>query len=77
MKREKKTAPPLITSVEISGKSEVLICLCRGLLFYSSERIETDTPLGEITVCGERLTMRWAGDGKLLICGIIRSVNFM
>lgn len=64
-------------SIEISGKSEILICGCTGITYYSETEVGLLSPEGEVSVGGEKLTMRWAGEGKLLIDGKISAVNFL
>ncbi|MBQ9510631.1 MAG: YabP/YqfC family sporulation protein [Clostridia bacterium] len=77
MKKKKPLPIPKInkSSVEIDGNKEVLICGCKGLEHYSETSVMIAVPEGRINVCGENMTMRWAGAGKLLVCGKIYSVT--
>lgn len=76
---EKRRLPsPLArASAELSGREEVLLCGCTGLSLYSPDEVRINTRLGEVSVFGGSLVMRWAGEGKLLVCGKISSVVFL
>lgn len=68
--------PPVKNStVEIDGSKEALICGCKGIEHYSETDVKISVPEGSICVSGEKLIMRWAGAGKLLVCGKINSVT--
>lgn len=74
--KKKITVPKIIkSSVELSGTAEALVTGCLGLVFYAQNEVRIKTPEGELSVLGEKLIMRWAGAGKLLVSGNISSVS--
>ena len=77
MQKKRKLLLPVIDSgnVEINGKKEILVCGCKGLDHYSETEIIISVPDGKYHIVGEKMTMRWAGAGKLMICGEISEVK--
>lgn len=76
MKKRLPALPRLTSSsAEISGRNEILVCGCTALRHYSDDKVVIGTPEGTTVVSGKKLVMRWAGYGKLLICGELASVT--
>lgn len=61
--------------VEIAGENRVLIECHRGVLAYSSERIQVGVRYGSLCICGCGLELVHMSREKLIICGKIDSVN--
>lgn len=77
MKKRKSPISEITRScIEISGRDEILTCGCKGLSFYSRDEVKIIVSEGEISIRGNNLSMRWAGDGCLLIEGEISAVEF-
>lgn len=75
--KEKKRA--LITqelNIEISGGRAVLISGCGGIIGFSDTEIGLSTVSRPVWITGEKLTLSWAGEGRLMIKGEIASVGF-
>ena len=76
MRKKERLRMPVITcsNIEINGRKEILICGCKGLDRYSGTDVVISVPEGLVKINGKNLTMRWAGAGKLFICGEIRDI---
>ena len=74
MKNNKRIAARLPLSVEISGRGEVLISGCTGILRFSEDEIGVRTESSPVAVRGAKLTLCWAGEGRLMIKGRIDAV---
>ena len=81
-KRNKtKTTPPRVPPIpretlEIAERRELLICGVNGIGEYSRETIRILTAKGEIAVVGEKLTLCWAGERRLMLRGEIGQIVF-
>lgn len=75
MKNDKKIVR-LPLSVEISDRGEVLVSGCTGILRFSEDEIVMRTERSPVAVKGAKLTLCWAGEGRLLIKGRIDAVLF-
>lgn len=78
MKIKKRTEQkPMTTNsaVEISGRREVLVSGCTGILSFSDEKIGIRAKNEEIRIIGNALALCWAGEGRLLIKGEIDSIE--
>ena len=77
MRKKRHFTIPVMESgnIEISGKKEILVCGCKCLDHYSESEIIVSVPEGKYHIVGEKMTMRWAGAGKLMICGKISEVK--
>lgn len=76
MKNNKRIAARLPLSVEISGRGEVLISGCTGILRFSEDEIGVRTESSPVAVRGAKLTLCWAGEGRLMIKGRVDAVQF-
>ena len=74
MKNNKRIAAHLPLYVEISGRGEVLISGCTGILRFSEDEIGVRTESSPVAVRGAKLTLCWAGEGRLMIKGRIDAV---
>ncbi len=76
MKHQPKTTPLLPKeTVEIAARRELLVGGVCGIADYSPERIGIRTGEGILAVCGNHLTMCWAGEKRLMLRGQILSVT--
>lgn len=62
-------------NLELTDMKILLIDGCRGIRFYSPEKIQLDTTCGSITVAGEKLLIGTAKTKKILITGNIDSIS--
>ena len=76
MKEKKMLSVMRETSVEISNGRAVLISGCAGIVGFSETEIGVSTCGRPVTVRGERLSLSWAGEGRLMIKGDVVSVEF-
>lgn len=60
--------------LEMRGRNELLICGCRRLIEYSGSRIVVAAAC-RIEIRGRRLGMSSFGEGRILICGEIDTIN--
>ena len=70
--------PDLIGSgltLELRGRNKLLVCGCKEILEYSSERIMIGLTRGEVLICGRRMTMSAFYDGKIGIDGEICAIE--
>ena len=63
--------------VEMAGSREVYLEQHTGLLSYSEERIDANTPCGVVRFCGEKLRLTAMTAQELRIAGTIRSVEWV
>lgn len=63
-------------NMEIVENSRLLICGCVGIADYSRERARICTRTDDIIITGRGLSLCWAGEGKMLISGDLRTVSF-
>lgn len=76
MKNKRRPIARLPLSVEISGRSEVLISGCAGITRFSENEIGVRTEGAPVSVKGESLSLCWAGEGRLMIKGRVDAVVF-
>ncbi len=62
--------------IHIEGNREISVEGCRGILEYENDRITLKLKHRNITVTGQRLTMRSFFGSHIRIIGIISSVCF-
>ncbi len=63
-------------NMEMVENSRLLICGCVGIAGYSCESVRICTRADDIIICGCGITLCFAGEGKLMIEGCIRSIHF-
>ncbi len=65
-----------IPAIRLTGRFSALAENCRGILFYSSDRLVLD--MGEYQACinGEKLTLRGLSRAEMMIEGNIKIVCF-
>lgn len=63
-------------NLEMVENSRLLICGCVGVASYTRECARICTRTDDILIAGCGLSLCWAGDGKLLISGELRTVSF-
>ena len=74
-KRYSKIARPPV-SVEILARSEMLVSGCTGIIHLTGDTIGIRAGKTSVWVKGEDLTISWAGSGRLLIRGVIDSLEY-
>ncbi len=62
-------------SMELRGRSDLLLCGCREILEYSCSRIKIIQGSGCVCVIGRRLTMSSFCDGRISVCGDIDGID--
>ena len=62
-------------SIEVLGRRSVLVSGCTGILHYSDGRIGGASKKNSVWLCGERLTLCWAGDGRIMVSGVISTLE--
>jgi len=60
----------------IEGFHSVSVDLQRGLLHYSDHEIVLAVSLGAVAVTGERLSIALMKQGRIIINGVIRGIEF-
>lgn len=63
-------------NMEMVENSRMLICGCVGIAGYTRECVRISTRVHDIVICGADITLCFAGEGKLMIEGCIRSIHF-
>ena len=76
MKNRKFSSPVPPVSAEILGTREILVSGCTGIIHFSDDNIGVRTSGPSVWVSGDGLSLCWAGDGKLMIKGVIRAVEY-
>ena len=75
--RIRRPAPPIPReTLEICDRRELLIAGVLGILEYSEQRVCIRTTGGAVTVCGNALTLCWAGEKRLLLRGDMEAITF-
>lgn len=62
-------------TLELRGRNNLLLCGCREILAYSTERIVLRLAKGQIAICGRSLVMTAYYDGQTGIDGEIYSIE--
>ena len=68
------TAPRL--TIECIERYELLLCGCRKIEAYSPDMALLSTHSCKVAVNGAKLRIAFSGDGKILLSGIISSIEF-
>ncbi|MBS6462632.1 MAG: YabP/YqfC family sporulation protein [Ruminococcus sp.] len=63
-------------NIEMVENSRLLICGCVGVASYTRECARICTREDDIIISGCGLSLCWAGEGKMLISGDLRTVTF-
>lgn len=69
------TAIPCFT-IECIERYELLLCGCKKIEAYSTDQALISTHSCKVAVNGAKLRIAFTGDGKILISGIISSIEF-
>ncbi len=59
----------------VQGFDEITIDLQKGLLTYSPQEIAVAVSIGVVTVSGENLRIRYMKEGKIVLCGNLKSIS--
>lgn len=65
-----------VSSVEATGKREVTVCGCEGLLTYTDTKAVLRLCDGVVSVCGEGLELRSFAGGRVMVRGSIGSIIY-
>ena len=65
-----------IPSIRVTGRGSALAENCRGILFYSSQRLVLDMGAYSVGIVGESLTLRALSQQQMMIEGSIQLVDF-
>lgn len=82
MKKKQKSGPvcgvPAAArfTVELVENGSLFICGCTGIVSYSETDVRLATRAQTLAVSGTGLSLAWAGEGKLLLTGAVRTVTF-
>lgn len=71
----RRTAKPITRQALEMTDGKLLICGCIGLSHFSDTKISVRRPKSTVTVEGISLKLMWAGNGKILIYGCIKSIS--
>jgi sporulation protein YqfC len=63
-------------TIECIERYEVLIGGCKKIEAYSTEQTVVATHSCKVRVCGEELSIAFTGNGKIMLSGIIRAIEF-
>ncbi|MGI6264881.1 MAG: YabP/YqfC family sporulation protein [Acutalibacteraceae bacterium] len=62
--------------LEISGRREVIVEGCHGIVSYDDDTVRLGTGSGVVRIAGEGLILRAMNDGTVQVSGQILSVDF-
>lgn len=66
-----------IPHIELTGRSEVLVEGCHGILSYDDDAVQLNTGCGILRINGQRLTIRAVSDGCSAVSGQVLSMEFL
>lgn len=79
-KKAKKKAvcdiPTARFTVELAENRQLFICGCTGIASYSETEVRLNTRADTVEIAGSDLSLAWAGEGKLLLTGTVRTITF-
>lgn len=79
-KKQKKKAvceiPTARFTVELVENRQLFICGCTGIASYSESDVMLTTRAQTVEISGTGLSLAWAGEGKLLLAGTVRTITF-
>jgi len=71
-----KPSPIPQETLEISNRKELLIAGVLGIEEYHTEKVCIKTEKGLVAVCGNSLSLCWAGEKRLLLRGRLEDLHF-
>lgn len=78
--RRKRNCPPAPIlpkeTLEIAERRELLLTGVTGIEDYHTEKVRLKTCKGIVEVTGIQLTLCWAGEKRLMLCGELETVRF-
>lgn len=78
--RKNRSCPPASIlpreTLEIAERRELLLTGVTGIEDYHTENVRFKTCKGIVEVSGTSLTLCWAGEKRLLLCGEIEVLRF-
>lgn len=63
-------------TLEIAERRELLLTGVTGIEDYHTEKVRLKTCKGIVEVSGTMLTLCWAGEKRLLLCGELEHIRF-
>lgn len=66
-----------VPHIELTGQREAVIEGCHGILSYDDDAVRLNTGCGILLITGNRLTLRAMSNDNTMVCGRIRSLEFL